>query len=270
MKKRQHHSLKFVAVSVCFLALMTNNTLAVSEPSATQNEQTIKHARVTDIIAQASGHKLQILVSMDAQPKTAATIITDEGCKLSIKGVQLTHKNVIPLTNMAVSQAIIAPTPNSQSTEINFTTSDIDKVETQIYKNAILVSANLVNAVPIANNHKQVLHKTNTTTNFKGTFGLSQNVCEKADAAIKLDSWNLDALADQALCLIAANDLDRAEPIIAQLKNFAADNWKLHLANGELLRLSGNTSEAQISFQYAIQHAQAEKDRAAIRSWMQR
>lgn len=286
---KQHWFKTRSAIAACMVSLSVVNGVQIASAD-NPDTNSVKHARsgkIVDIVTQVDGFDLTILVKLNMQPHLAATQISESGLVLSIKDIGLHHKNITPPHSVYVNAAEIRPGNSGHAGRVTFSTVPIKSVQTQIYENTVLISAQMTNPAPFLN-YPALENKLTSAikpqaaapstkppiisdnTSFAVLFDLSKDNCSKASALIVDDPWNLDALADQALCLVADNKQEKAQPIIEQIENFAPNNWKGTLAKGEMLRKQGKTSQSMINFAYALQYADTVQEKQTVQNWMSR
>ncbi len=275
-------------VPTAFIALWTMQCLssAIAEPPSLHSQQAAQNSEIIDIISNASDHDLNLLVKLKHQPHIAATQITDNGFTLSISGLLLHQASIDPPTNTYITSVEVRSETNLQSSKLEFSTPRLTQIRTEIFKNAILVSAKLANPAPL-NSHtaaqRQQLSITapqntritppqsiNQEKHFRDVFQLSASYCMQAEKLLSEDAWNLEAVADHALCMTADGKLDEAQISVDQIQSFSPNNWKAALTAGEILRLKGDVSQSKIQFSYAMQYVENPEIKKTIADWAAR
>jgi len=101
-------------------------------------------------------------------------------------------------------------------------------------------------------------------------FNLDDTSCTNVDAAMKADPWDMTSMGDHILCLLADEQIDKASRLLEQLESFSPDNWKAHLARGQLHKIDGKHKEALSEFSYAMKLAEQQATKAQILEWAAR
>lgn len=271
-----HISMATFTCSAFCLALSVSQIAHSQTPLSQQISQT-QHANVQDIVFQASGHDLHILIKLDVQPMIASAALTPDGIVVSIKDIHLKNKDIDPPTKPYLTRAQIK---SGQSSQIIFSTISLSSVETKIYRDAILVSARTIDALPVLAPRAppsipqqpadvpKPAPNLSPSTSLAQHFQLDRSACDQAQQILLDDPWNLDIMADHALCLVSDNKLDAAENTIAQLESFMPNNWKSVLARGEIYRRNGDDSQAHIKYAYALQYVENKEDKQNLEAWI--
>ncbi|MFC7291154.1 hypothetical protein [Hirschia litorea] len=281
MKKSLAHSAFCAVTCSAVFAIASITPSAHSQIPFGLEESHSNSANVQDIIVQGSGHDLHILIKLDVQPKTAAATLSADGVIVSVKDLYLQTTDIDPPTKPFVSHAVIKPGKSGESSQIIFTTIKLSSVETKIYRNAILISARTFDAIPEQapapstkakgtqpSSTPQALVNLMPASSLAEQFQLDSSACAQAQQVLKNEPWNLDIMADHALCLVSDNKLEDALQTIMQLESFMPNNWKAALARGEIYRRNGQASQASIQFAYALQYVENREDKQRISVWV--
>ena len=233
----------------------------------------MRSAKIMDIVVEANGYDLRVLVKLSEQPDVAASQLTDKGFTLSINGLSLNHQSIDPQHQEYVSAVIVKHASASDSSLIDFETASIKNVKTEIFQNSILITALLQSPAPRKHSKPDPSPSSHTNSSTLPTaaeetiLSPTDASCALAETKIAKDPWDIDALADQTLCLIKNGKTQQALEVIEQISSFDPNNWKATFAKAEIFRENGDASQASIYFSYARQYADTDQTKQAIQNW---
>jgi|GEM_PF-4622041 len=256
--------------------LQANATPAYSQNVFSHNHNDFQSAKIIDIVADVDGHSLKLLIKLNAQPDIAASQLQSGGFTVSVNGLALSNAIIDPPPYKYVSAATISQDSSTRTSLLKFQTAPISDIKTEIFQNAILITTRLISPAP--KKHKIVQSPPNNQTASTDdhaskklpSLSLLQPTNETCDAAltkIDVNPWDIEALADQTLCLIKHGNTAESLKLAKQVESFAPDNWKAAFAQAEIYRQNGETSQAAIYFSYAQQYADDEQTKLSIQHW---
>ncbi len=286
MNKLYISSVRIIPVALIALCAVQAVSPAIAKSPESHSQNAAQKSEIIDIISNADGHNLSILVKLKHQPHVAATQISDNGFTLSISEMLLHQANINPPNNTYVTGVEVDSETVSHSSKLDFSTAKLKQIHTEIFKNAILISAKLATPAPAslqsASQKPQIsaaapadtkiasTQLLNQDARFKDVFKITPSYCIQAEQLLKEDAWNLEAVADRALCMVADGKQDQAKISVDQIQSFSPDNWKAALVEGEILRLQGNISQSKIQFSYAMQYVETPETKNTIANWAAR
>ena len=232
---------------------------AVVAPTHAVAETSLK---VLDIEVSAQHADMNILVTLNGQPKAAQVRSNRKGLVLTLNGLQIDPFEIHRPDAPHIKRAKAKPTKSGAS--ITFEGRKVTHAETVLYKNAVLIRTRLSKPIPpqpkmVAPAASPAPPTPHTATNITiaTVANLTKTSCKTAENSIAANPWDLDKLGDHILCLLDADQPDAAKPQLEQLSAFAPDDWRVSFATAEILRSDGKDSEAQIAYSNALNLVQA-------------
>ena len=214
---------------------------------------------VEDIQVGEENGEFSMLITLKAQPTAATTKATEIGFDLFLKDIALKPMDVSLPAHELVSRAHIE-TQNSDTSRLVFKTQRLVNLKTQIFKNAVLVTAEMP--------HKIVKRQQPKASEFLEIAGLTASECFAAEARIKADAWDLDFLSAYANCMIDRNNYDEARSAASRAVSINPSDWRAMLAIAELDARTGDPAKAEIGFSETIKLAQEPDIKQRIGEWM--
>ena len=81
---------------------------------------------------------------------------------------------------------------------------------------------------------------------------MTLEVCEIAEATLKVDPWALKAMTDLGLCELVGGDPEEAEAILSRLLEYTPDNYEAHVGRALIAAQAGERGVARKHFQDAL------------------
>lgn len=255
-------------------------------------------ARIDDIQIAREGDAISILIKLSQQPAAAAARASGEALTVEIDGLTLAPLNMSPPPGSLVTKV------ESAGGKLTLSGAAFGAATTVIYRNAVLVEANLAEPAlhagaslmvhatparpapaPLPVAAEPVAPETATPTDdlqshpapspaapparpqaasSAALAGVDAERCAAAASELAKDAWALAAMGDHALCLLDAGKLDEAKSRIDQLAAITPSDWRIALGRAVLDEKSGDAEKAQAGFVSASLAAPNDTIRAAI------
>lgn len=254
-------------------------------------------AKLDDIQVSQRDGRVAILVKFSGQPRAASAKAEGDALVIDVDGVQLAPFTLDPPAGNLIGHVEAEPSGDGGSL-ITLSGAALGTPDAVVYRNAVLIEAVLVEpkmtaaasllggASKPAMAPKPVVDKPKapdpapnqpislvpetakpaaaSTTPAATLIGLDRARCSAAKADLEKNSWAVEAMGDQAICLLGEARFAEAKTRLDQLAAFAPDDWRAAYGRAVLAGHDGKASEAEIAFGQAKELARDDHTRGLI------